>query len=290
MKYKAVHFVIETPSRGSLAVMRDLVAAAAGEAGFEAFEDTDDGCMGYVQERLLDKELLAEKLEELDIPDCKVGYTISSVEDKDWNADWEQQGFAPITIGGRMVVYDKTHTSDSDLERMNAPIKIGIEARQAFGTGTHETTRMVLAMLSRLDVRGKRLLDCGCGTGILGIAASKLGAKEVVAYDIDEWSVENAKHNAAINHVDNLEVFLGDAHILSHINGMFDVVMANINRNILLQDMDTFCSVLPAGGSLIISGFFEQDIPTLAAKASALGLGETGRKKDGQWCCLLYNS
>ena len=170
---------------------------------------------------------------------------------------------------------------------MTTPIKIGIEAHNAFGTGTHETTRMILKALIELSPEGKRVLDCGCGTGILSIAASKLGAREVVAYDIDEWSVNNTKHNAEINGVDNIEVYEGDAHILSHINGMFDVVLANINRNILLQDMESFDKVLSIGGNLIISGFFEADIQPLITKASVLGLTEVKRYSDGEWRAIV---
>ncbi|MGI6223740.1 MAG: 50S ribosomal protein L11 methyltransferase [Prevotella sp.] len=286
MKYKSVHFIIEAPTSELLSTMRDLVAAAAGEAGFEAFQETNDGCQGYIQEKLFDKQLLDEKLDEINLSDCKVSYSVSSVEDKDWNANWEEQGFSPISIGDSMVIYDKVHTSEQELALMNAPIKIGIEARQAFGTGTHETTRMILATLTEQELQGKRVLDCGCGTGILGIAASKLGADEVVAYDIDEWSVKNTKHNAEINHVNNIEVYEGDCHILSHINGMFDVVLANINRNILLHDLESFCGVMSSESILVMSGFYEADIPSIMNKASSMGLREDGRKLDSNWCCL----
>src|SRR3712207_2646095 len=115
---------------------------------------------------------------------------------------------------------------------------------RSFGTGTHETTRMILAQLLKTSLEGKRVLDCGCGTGILGIAASKLGAEDVVAYDIDEWSVKNTEHNAVLNGVNNLSVVEGDASVLSHVSGMFDIVLANINRNILLSDMSKFKEVM----------------------------------------------
>lgn len=287
MKYKVVQFNISVASADQLPIMRDLVDAAAGEAGFEAFEDTDDGCKGYIQDRLFDKELLAEKLKEAEIEGCSVSFTVDDVADENWNATWEQIGFAPIEIGDQMIIYDKAHTTDEDLQQMTTPIKIGIEAHNAFGTGTHETTRIILKALIELSPEGKRVLDCGCGTGILSIAASKLGAREVVAYDIDEWSVKNTKHNAEINGVDNIEVYEGDAHILSHINGMFDVVLANINRNILLQDMESFDKVLSIGGNLIISGFFEADIQPLITKASVLGLTEVKRYSDGEWRAIV---
>ena len=138
-----------------------------------------------------------------------------------------------------------------------------------------------------LDLDGKRVLDCGCGTGILGITAARLGAKDVVGYDIDEWSVENAKHNAKLNGVENIEIYEGDAHVLNHISGVFDLVMANINRNILLQDMESFKSVMNHGAQLILSGFYEEDVTLLLEKAKTLGLSEKGKKKNGNWICLL---
>lgn len=287
MKYKIVHFHISVDSPEQLPIMRDLVDAAAGEAGFEAFEEAEDGCTGYIQERLFDKELLSEMLRDAEIPGCSVTFTVSDVPDQDWNAAWEKDGFDPIEIGDEMVIYDKAHTSEEKLARMVAPIKIGIEARNAFGTGTHETTRMMLQALHGHSLEGKRVLDCGCGTGILSIAASKLGAREVVAYDIDDCSVENTRHNAQINGVDNIEVYEGDANILSHINGMFEVVMANINRNILLHDMDCFDQVLSVGGHLMISGFYEDDILPLMTKASVLGLSEVERFHDGDWVAIV---
>ena len=131
------------------------------------------------------------------------------------------------------------------------------------------------------------MIDCGCGTGILGIVAAKHGAKRVIGYDIDEWSVENSRHNAALNGVENMEVYHGDANVLNHISGVFDVVMANINRNILLNDLETFKNVMAKGGLLILSGFYVADIPLLLKHARQLGLEEFGRKQEGDWACLI---
>ena len=166
-------------------------------------------------------------------------------------------------------------------------IEIGIEAKLAFGTGNHETTRMIISQLLQMPIKTKRVLDCGTGTGILGLTASKLGAKEVVGYDIDEWSVENAKHNALLNGVDNMEVLFGNSSVLNHISGVFDVVMANINRNILLDDMRLFRSVMNTDATLILSGFYEEDVPVLLEKANELGLHETARHTDNNWTCLV---
>ena len=140
-----------------------------------------------------------------------------------------------------------------------------------------------------MDLKGKRVLDCGCGTGILAITALKCGAADAVAYDIDEWSADNARHNAEINGVaDRIEVFEGNAHVLSHISGVFDVVLANINRNILLNDMSAFKEVMAHGGTLILSGFYEEDVPLLEEKAESLGLSLKEKKEEGEWRMLYF--
>ena len=170
-------------------------------------------------------------------------------------------------------------------------MSIGIHATNAFGTGTHETTRMMVETLLELPLNGKRILDCGCGTGILGIAALKCGAKHVVSYDIDEWSAENTRYNAELNGVGyQMDILHGDVHILTHVEGIFDVIVANINRNILLDDMEHFHNVLAKGGTLAISGFYEDDAPLLLEKAQTLGLNEVRRKTDNNWCTLIFQT
>ncbi len=148
---------------------------------------------------------------------------------------------------------------------------------------------MICATLLEMDLKGKRVLDCGCGTGILGICALKLGAESAVGYDIDEWSADNTRHNAVINRVDDrLESLCGDATLLDSIGRQFDVVMANINRNILLQDMERFVSVMANKATLILSGFYQDDCPMLEEKARQLGLTPAGMRSDGEWACLIF--
>lgn len=284
MKYKIADFKIAcTPELTQIA--KDLLPDLMGEVGFESFEDTPDGLKGYIPADLLDTNSLKQVLETFPLEDVNITYTLSDTEDKNWNEAWENTGFAPINIDNQVLVYDaRTGIKPAG----DSLINIGIEAKQAFGTGTHETTRMMIGAMLQLSLRGKRVLDCGCGTGILGIAALKLGAEAVVGFDIDEWSVENTQHNAAINEVDNIEVFHGDAHVLSHVSGVFDVVLANINRNILLNDMPTYLEIMNAGSVLIISGFYEEDVKLLDEKANSLGLVKTSQKTDNHWCCLTF--
>ena len=288
MKYLVAKFKIAT-SEDLLQVCKDLLADSAAEAGFESFEETQEGLEAYVQKELFDKDALDASIADFPIEGTDISYTIEDAEDKDWNEEWEEQGFDPICVDDQVLIYDAKHP---ELHPTTSPdhIEIGIEAKLAFGTGNHETTRMIVSTLLNMNLYKMRVLDCGCGTGILGLVASKLGASEVVGYDIDEWSVENAKHNAQLNGVDNLEVYFGNASVINHISGVFDVVLANINRNILLEDMKSFRGVLNEGGYMILGGFYEEDIPVLLEKAKEFGLYESGRRTDNNWACLVLKN
>ncbi len=288
MKYIVAKFKIAT-SEDLLQVCKDLLADSAAEAGFESFEETQEGLEAYVQKELFDKDALDASIADFPIEGTDISYTIEDAEDKDWNEEWEEQGFDPICVDDQVLIYDAKHP---ELHPTTSPdhIEIGIEAKLAFGTGNHETTRMIVSTLLNMNLYKMRVLDCGCGTGILGLVASKLGASEVVGYDIDEWSVENAKHNAQLNGVDNLEVYFGNASVINHISGVFDVVLANINRNILIEDMKSFRGVLNEGGYMILSGFYEEDIPVLLEKAKEFGLYESGRRTDNNWACLVLKN
>lgn len=287
MKYYVANFDIECAEE-LLQPARELLSAAACEAGFEAFEDTDNGIAGYVQRQLYDKEALDAAIVDYMPEGTQVTYNIEEVPDQDWNQGWEDEGFEPIGVSDHLVIYDAKHTDMSMFAGDDGVMRIFIEARNAFGTGTHQTTRMILRRLLGMDLTGKSVLDCGCGTGILGIVALRLGANRVLGYDIDEWSSENAKHNAALNGVDNLDVLLGDASVLDGVKEEFDVVIANINRNILLNDMTAFRSHLKTGGRLILSGFYETDVPMLEQAAQSNGLTIIDVVTDGEWACAMF--
>lgn len=283
MKYLVAEFKIECQD-GMIQIARDLLTDALGEAGFETFEDTEDGIKGYVQESLFDENAMNDVISNFMLPDVTINANIQEAEYKNWNEEWEEAGFERININDSITIYDARHDDGNGIA---SGISIGIETKQAFGTGTHETTRMIVSTLLNIDLKGKRVLDCGCGTGILGIAASKLGASEVVGYDIDEWSSENAIHNAELNGVGNMKVMLGDASVLKSVEGKFDVVLANINRNILLADMPAFVSVMADDSLLILSGFYASDVDLLIEKASSLGLSKIDSKSDIEWTCLV---
>ena len=296
MKYYEVDFNISPLSEDA----QDVFSALAAEAGFETFEQTETGLKGYVQQALFDEDCLQQTITTFPFGDTIITYKVSEAEDKDWNEQWEQEGFEPIEVrcktdDGRetserfLVIHDGRHLP-SDVSPQTSALMIEIDAHLAFGTGTHETTRMICGVLLNSQLQHKRVLDCGCGTGILGICALKLGAEKCVGYDIDEWSTENTRHNAVINHVDErMTALYGDATVLSGFDAEFDVVMANINRNILLQDMERFCTMMTPQAMLVLSGFYLSDCDILADKAQQLGLKHRETRNDGEWACMIFD-
>lgn len=267
---------------------KDVLCSLAGEAGFESFEENGEGITGYAQKGQLDLNALDSIIEFFPMEGIHISYETEDAEDKNWNEEWENEGFEPILINGRCVIHDTIHpTPPSD----DTPfIDITIDAKQAFGTGNHETTYMIVSELLDMEMEGKSVLDCGCGTGILSIVASKTGAKDVTGYDIDEWSVRNTMHNCTINNTGNVNVMHGDAGVLNSTSATFDVVIANINRNILLSDMPSFKKKMKENGVLILSGFYTEDAEILIKKAEELNLKAIKSKSRNNWCMLVFRS
>lgn len=284
MKYYETEFTI----KGNNVLMQDscdLLAAMAGEAGYESFEETDCGLKGYIQQDLYDEEALKQIIGDFPFEDMTITHVTREAEYRDWNEQWENEGFSPIFITDDCVVHDGRHMPDTPAKTM-----VEIDAKLAFGTGTHDTTKMVARQLIEANPEGKSLLDCGCGTGILGIIALKYGAEKVVGYDIDEWSADNARHNAVINGVgDSYDARLGDAAILDS-SMSFDIILANINRNILIADMPIWRPLMKKGGKLIVSGFYAEDVNKLTAKAEELALALESHHNEGEWHCLVFTS
>ena len=278
MKYYEVEFTISPLSADAA----DLLASLAGEAGFETFEETETGLKGYVQQSLFSVDALRECIEDFPFEGTSIIYNVREAEDRDWNEQWEQEGFEPIVISDQLVIHDGRHLPETDSQ-----VSIEIDAKLAFGTGTHETTRMICKQLIDRS-QGARVLDCGTGTGILSIVALKFGATQAVGYDIDEWSANNARHNAVINRVDDrFTSLLGDSSVLNTVDGTFDLVLANINRNILLADMPRFISKMHNGSTLILSGFYTTDVQILIDKAKTLGLSLVFQDSDQDWACIV---
>lgn len=289
MKYYEVEMTITPCTQDA----QDILSAMAAEAGFETFEETPTGLLGYVQQSLFLQEVLDAVIANFPFEGTHIIYNVREAEDRDWNEQWEQEGFEPIEVrrkkeaGRGIIIHDGRHLGNLPFDHLLFTIEI--DAHLAFGTGTHETTRMLCSTLLDMDLQGKRVLDCGCGTGILGICALKLGAESCVGYDIDEWSADNTRHNAVINHIDErLTSLCGDSSVLSDYVAEFDVVLANINRNILLADMPHFVRVMKPGATLILSGFYEADCALLSSKAQQLGLKLISTRTDGDWASMVF--
>lgn len=303
MKYFEVLFRLTTPENMRQDVS-DVLAAMAGECGFETFEENEEGLIGYVQQDFFDETALNNVLQLLPFGEeqgVSISYEVSEAPDRDWNEQWEQEGFEPITVGTHLIIYDGRHlptlssdpaplSDSSPLTSESSPLTVKIEARQAFGTGNHATTRMMCQALMDLGMQGLSLLDCGTGTGILGIVALKLGAIAATGYDIDQWSVENARHNAELNGVGmQFTSVYGNANIIRQLQRKFDVVAANINRNILLADMPLMRQALPQyRGVLLLSGFYHEDVPMLVEKAVSLGFHLEYEKQEDGWSMLQF--
>lgn len=280
MKYIEVIFQLEPWSES----MSDILAALCGNIGFETFVSEKPFLKSYIQRANFNEAKLQETIEDFPIRMIKITYSISDVEDKNWNEEWEKTGFEPIIIGSDLTIQGIGHNAPS-----NTRHNILLDPKMAFGTGNHETTYMILEQLLSMDLSNKQVIDAGCGTGVLGILASQKGAKSVFAYDIDEWSVDNTRTNCTLNHIENITVIKSDSNILPQLRERFDLVMANINRNILLDDLPNFSSVLKPGGQLILSGFYVGDILKLTTAAQRQGLEEVLEKERNGWACLLFS-
>lgn len=278
MRYYEVNFTIEP----SIEAYTDVFSASLAEIGFETFVPNENGLQAYIQQSIFNEDKLRQTIGEFPFAEVLIKYDVAEAEYEDWNAVWEEEGFHPIIIDDNIVIHDVKH---SDVP--NLPYDITISPKLAFGTGSHQTTRMIMRELSKLDLTGHKVIDAGTGTGILSIMCIKRGASEVFAYDIDEWSVENTKDNLLLNGIHNtVRVELGDATVLDKTNNT-DLIIANINRNILLNDLKTFCSKLNKKGLLLISGFYSEDSPLLIEAAKKEGLMLNKIESEDNWCMLL---
>lgn len=260
----------------------DVLTFELGEIGFSTFETENDTLIAYAKQTDFSAESLKQMAEDNDL--SSDDYNVEEVEDKDWNEEWEKNYFQPILVDGgesKCVIHSSFHTDVPEAE-----YDIVINPKMSFGTGHHETTSSMLRWILSDSMQGKKVLDMGCGTAVLGILAKMRGAEYVMGVDIDEWCKENATESAAINNID-MEIKLGDASILPKEN-TFDVILANINRNILLADMDKYVACLNNGGNLYMSGFYTEDIPVIIEKAESLGLKYEDFKEKNNWVAVKF--
>lgn len=263
-------------------IVNDVLSAVLGEAGFESFVEQTDGIAAYIQKDLYNETVLKEVLANFPLPDTQVEYAYQEAEDKDWNEEWEKNFFQPIVIGDRCCIHSTFHKDTPKTE-----YEILINPQMAFGTGHHETTSSIISELLDADLKDKSILDMGCGTSILAILASMRGANPVTAIDIDDWCVNNSKDNIILNQINNITVELGDASLLKG-RKPFDVIIANINRNILLADMPQYAACMHAGSELYMSGFYVQDIPVIREKAENLGMKFIHYREKNNWAAVKF--
>ena len=276
MKY--LEFTFRT--RPCTETVNDVLCAVLGEAGFESFIEQPDGIAAYIQKDLYDEDAVRQAVDSFPLPDTDVTYSYVEAEDKDWNEEWEKNFFQPIVIGNRCAIHSTFH---HDVPQVSYDIVIN--PQMAFGTGHHETTSLIIGELLDNDLQGKSVLDMGCGTSILAILARMRGASHCTAVDIDDWCVRNSLENIELNHLDGIDVYQGDASSLAD-KGPFDVVIANINRNILLADMKHYIARMNAGATLLMSGFYTDDIAAIRTEAESLGMTFVGHREKNRWAAV----
>ncbi len=256
----------------------DVITAQLSNYGYESFVDMDDGFCAYTPSADFDVHLLKDLI----IPDFNIEVTFEHklIEQRNWNAEWEAN-FKPVTIAGKCIVRAPFHEKDPTIQ-----YDVIIEPKMSFGTAHHETTALMIQTLLNESVSGKSVLDMGCGTAVLAILAHKMGAGPVTAIDNDEWAYDNALANVKKNNCPDIVVQYGDASLLS--GGRFDLILANINRNILMNDIKAYQKVLNTGGVLLLSGFYEKDIVVITEKAVGLSLSLDHHKVLNDWAVTKF--
>lgn len=259
--------------------MTDVMAALLCEHGYESFVPDESGMTAYIKLEDFDKKVLDEVTAELPF-DTSVTVKCETVEGRDWNQEWEKNYFKPITVDGKCVIHSSFHT---DIPSM--PYDIVIDPKMAFGTGHHQTTTLIIRRLLELPLEGRSVIDMGTGTGILAILAAMRGAGPVTAIEIDEFAHVNAVENVSLNRHPEINVVLGDASALAGVEPV-DLFLANINRNIIVGDLQVYASRLKDGGTMLLSGFYEDDIAIVLDEARKHGLEYVGHTVLERWSCL----
>lgn len=278
MNYYEVSFTYTSPIEPE--ILSDLLACELGEIGFESFTENDGGLQGYISDTLYNVENLETKLAAFPLENVAIRYTTRTIESKDWNEEWEKNYFKPIRIGTDCLIRASFHQPEPGYA-----YTIVIDPRMAFGTGNHETTYLMISEMLPLDLVGKNVLDMGCGTAVLAILARMKGARQVVGIDIDEWAYRNALDNIQLNQTSDIQIALGGADKIQDF-GDFDVVFANINRNILLNDICHYKKAMKPGALLYMSGFYVEDIPSIEAECQRNGLTFLSHVEKNRWVAV----
>jgi len=256
----------------------EILIAQLGLVNFESFVETETGVKAYIQKADWNETILND-IQILESEEFEISHTKSEIAQVNWNAEWENN-FHPIEVNDDCVVRAPFH------KPFNLTYEIVIEPKMSFGTGHHETTFMMLQQILENNFKDKSVLDMGCGTAVLAILAEKRGASTIEAVDIDEWCFENSVENVERNDCSSISVFQGDASLL--LTKKYDSIIANINRNILLQDMETYSNCLEKGGELYLSGFYKEDLPLIIETCTKLGLSYVSNKERNNWIAVKF--
>ena len=274
MNYTKISFTLNPDNQEN----REILIAVLSDLTFESFDESEDFVMGYIPGESVNLQEIKDITTALPF---SVNPENEMIPDQNWNEVWEKNYFKPLLIGNRCLVRAPFHT-----EYEPAEFELVIEPKMAFGTGNHETTTLVAEQILNMDLKGKKVLDMGCGTGILGMLASLKGAKSVTAIDIDTWSFESTVENSRLNNIFNIEAKLGDAGLLGA--ETYEIIFANIQKNVIIKDLPAYESVLRSGGHIYLSGFYTQDMPDVKRKAESLGLIETGYHEKNNWVVYSF--
>lgn len=269
-----VHWQVEPLIPG-----REIVVALMSEFDFDSFVDSDLGVLCYMRSENFD-ELALRDIEAESPEGFNWSFSWKEIPNQNWNAEWESK-FEPVDVIGKLQIRAPFHTADSNFE-----LDIIVAPKMAFGTGHHETTWLISKALIENPPLNLATLDMGCGTGVLAILSRMLGAGKTIAIDIDPWSVENTIENMELNHIEGIEVRLGGADAIGE--EKFDLILANINRNILLQDMRAYTSAMLPGATIMFSGFFVSDREVMELEASKYGLHFVSADNKGDWAMLKF--
>lgn len=259
---------------------REILIAEVAEADFDTFEEIENGFVAYVEEQKYDKEALESIKGKY--PEAAITYTFDKIEKRNWNEEWEKN-YEPILVDDKCLIRAEFHIPEKKY-----PYEIIITPKMSFGTGHHQTTYLMIKSQMEIDHTNKRVMDAGCGTAILSVMASKLLAREVTAFDIDEWSIINGTENSQINKCNNIQIRQGKISELTF-DGYYDIILANINKNVLLDEMKKYFRYLSPSGYLLLSGFYENDIPDLLKEAGKFQLKERSKHAREGWASLLLS-
>lgn len=276
MQYNQVLFKCDPYSE----TVTDILSAMLAEIGFESFVRGEDALEAYVPQPLFSRSELDQVLADLPL-EVEISYTVQTMEDKNWNEEWEKNYFNPIVIGDECCIHSSFHQPEGTYR-----YPILIDPKMSFGTGHHQTTLLILKEILAMELSGKCVLDMGCGTGVLAILAAMKGAAPVTAIDIEEWAYNNAMENVVLNGMTSIRVLQGGAELLGE--ERYDVIFANINRNILLQDLPHYEAVLKQGGIIVMSGFYLDDVPAIRSRAIELGLSFDHLKDMDRWVATTF--